>query len=83
MIMVSKKQVSKTSIFELPRVKSCTSKLCTNPLGDPPPPSPGPKTSIFELSGVKNCISRLCTRPLGAPPPRPDTQIGEKHANTA
>ena len=36
-IMVSKKQVSKTSIFELPGVKNCISRLCTNPLGDPPP----------------------------------------------
>ena len=37
-ITVSKKQVSKTSIFELPGVKNCISRLCTNPLGDPPPP---------------------------------------------
>ena len=36
--MVSKKQVSKTSIIELPKVKSCTIRLCTNPWGDPPPP---------------------------------------------
>ena len=33
-----KKKVSKTSIFELPSVKNCMSRLCTNPLGDPPPP---------------------------------------------
>ena len=25
-------------MFELPRVKDCISTLCTNPLGDPPPP---------------------------------------------
>ena len=29
---------SATSIFELPRVKDCISRLCTNPLGAPPPP---------------------------------------------
>ena len=40
MITISKKQVSKTSIFELPGVKNCISRLCTNPLGDPPPPPP-------------------------------------------
>ena len=38
MITVSKKQVSKTVIFELSKVKNCISRLCTNPLGDPPPP---------------------------------------------
>ena len=38
MITISKKQVSKTLIFELPKVKNCISRLCTNPLGDPPPP---------------------------------------------
>ena len=31
--MASKKKVSKTSIFELPRVKNCISRLCTNPKG--------------------------------------------------
>ena len=36
MVTVSEKYVSKTSIFELPRVKNCISRLCTNPLGDPP-----------------------------------------------
>ena len=30
-------QNSKTSIFELFRVKNCMSRLYTNPLGDPPP----------------------------------------------
>ena len=35
-----KKQVSKTSIFELPKVKNCIRRLCTNPLGGPPPPPP-------------------------------------------
>ena len=35
-----KKYVSKTSIFELHRVKNCRSRLCTNPLGAPPPPPP-------------------------------------------
>ena len=32
-----------TSIFELPRVKNCISKLCTNPLRDP---HPRPRTQI-------------------------------------
>ena len=31
MVTISKKQVSKTSIFELPRVKNCISRLCTGP----------------------------------------------------
>ena len=37
-ITVPTKQVWKTSIFELLRVENCISRLCTNPLGDPPPP---------------------------------------------
>ena len=32
-----KKNVLKTSIVELPKVKKCICRLCTNPLGDPPP----------------------------------------------
>ena len=35
MVTTSKKRVSKTSIFELPGVKNCMNRLCTNPLGDP------------------------------------------------
>ena len=37
--------MSKTSIFELSKVKNGMSRLCTNPLGDPPgdPPPPPPK----------------------------------------
>ena len=35
MITISKKQVSKTSIFELPRVKNCISRLCTGPFTRP------------------------------------------------
>ena len=34
---IKKKQVSKTSIVELPKVKNCISRLCTNPLIDTPP----------------------------------------------
>ena len=34
--MESKKQLSKISIFEMPGVKSCKSRLCSNPLGAPP-----------------------------------------------
>ena len=41
-VTISKKQVLKTSIFELPRLKNCISRLCTNPLGEPPPPPPPP-----------------------------------------
>ena len=32
-----KKAVSKTSIFQPPRVENYMSTLCTHPLGDPPP----------------------------------------------
>ena len=32
---IPKKQVSKTSIFELPGVKNCISRLCTNPFTSP------------------------------------------------
>ena len=39
-----KKTSFETSIFELPRVKNCMCRLCTNPLGGPPPP--GPNTQI-------------------------------------
>ena len=39
-VTISKEQVSKTSIFELPGVKNCISRLCTNPLEAPPPPPP-------------------------------------------
>ena len=42
-----KKTSFKNSIFELPKVKNYISRLCTNPLGDPPP---RPNTQI----GVKN-----------------------------
>ena len=38
--MVSKKYVSKTYTFDLSTAKSCISRLCTNPFGDPPPPPP-------------------------------------------
>ena len=34
---------TRVSIFELPRVKRCISKLCTNPFGSPPPLPPHPK----------------------------------------
>ena len=40
--MVSKKKVSKTSVFELPKVKNWISRLCTNPLDPPPPPGVRP-----------------------------------------
>ena len=31
-----KKKVPKTSIYELPKVQNCRSRLCTNPLGHVP-----------------------------------------------
>ena len=33
-----KKSVLEISIFELPRLENCTSRLCPGPLGTPPPP---------------------------------------------
>ena len=39
---IQKKQVLKTSILELSRVKNRISRLCANPLGDPPPWGPYP-----------------------------------------
>ena len=44
--MISEKQVSKGSIFELPKVENCISRLCTRPLGAPPPPPAAPNTQI-------------------------------------
>ena len=35
-----KKKNSKTLIFEVPGLKSCISRLCTNPLEDTPQPPP-------------------------------------------
>ena len=35
---IKKIKFLKTLIFELPKVKNCISRLCTNPLGDPPTP---------------------------------------------
>ena len=46
MVTISEKQVLKTSIFELSRVKSCISRLCTKPLGA------RPKT-CFALPNIK------------------------------
>ena len=33
-----KRSVSEISIFELPRLESCISRLCPGPLGSPPSP---------------------------------------------
>ena len=38
------KNIPETLIFEVPRVKKCISRLCTNPLGAPAPPTPTPQT---------------------------------------
>ena len=35
---IKKKSVSEISIFELPRLENCMSRLCPRPLGSPPPP---------------------------------------------
>ena len=35
---IKKKSVSESSIFELPRLGNCTSRLCPSPLGSPSPP---------------------------------------------
>ena len=37
MVKLSKKSVSEISIFELPRVENCISRLCPSPLGSHPP----------------------------------------------
>ena len=37
MVKVSKKSVSEFSIFEVPRLENCISRLCPTPLGRPPP----------------------------------------------
>ena len=34
-----KKTVLEISIFELPRLENCISRLCPGPLGTPPPPT--------------------------------------------
>ena len=36
----AKKSVSEISIFELPRLQNCISRLCPRPLGSPPPTHP-------------------------------------------
>ena len=56
MVIISKTQVSKTSIFELPRVKNCISRLCTNPLGPPPPPDLIPKLDEKHVNTAKNML---------------------------
>ena len=40
---IKKKSVSEISIFDMPRLENCISKLCPRPLGSPPPPPPTPK----------------------------------------
>ena len=37
MVRISKKKVLEISIFELPRLENCISRLCPSPLGTPPP----------------------------------------------
>ena len=37
-----KNQFRKISIFELPRLENCISRLCLRPLGSPPPPPKHP-----------------------------------------
>ena len=55
-----KKKVSKTSIFELPKVKNCISRLCTNPLGPPPPPGPNSQIGLKTRKyGLKHALHSL------------------------
>ena len=46
-VILSDQYIIKTSfensIFELPKVKNCIGRLCTNPLGGPPTPDLIPK----------------------------------------
>ena len=58
--MVSKKQVSKTSVFELPRVKNCIGRLCTNPLGDPRAVTRGFQVmiAIKEIAQAPTCTAK-------------------------
>ena len=41
-----KKMIFGNFDFELPRVKNCLRRLCTNSLGDPPPPPARPNTQM-------------------------------------
>ena len=43
---IKKKTVLEISIFELPRLENCMSRLCPRPLGSPPSPPPTPNTQI-------------------------------------
>ena len=46
--------------FELPRVKNCISRLCTNPLGDPPnPPAQYPNRVKTRKYGLKHALHTL------------------------
>ena len=79
---IKKKKNQKNSIFELCKEKSCISRLRTNALGDPLPPSPN--NYVRDLCRVKNCIIRLRTNALGdPPPPSPNIQIRRYHVHMA
>ena len=59
MVTISKKQVSKTSIFELPGLKNCISRLCTRPFTRP---------LLVEIA-----ISRLLARVVNGPKQGPQS----------
>ena len=48
-----KKPVPEISIFELPRLENCISRLCPRPLGSPPPPPPQRLTLLLDNCCLK------------------------------
>ena len=53
-----KKSVLKISIFELPRLENCISRLCPGPLGSPPPPPPKHPNRVKNTQrGAKTCFT--------------------------
>ena len=70
---IYKKSVSEISIFELPRLKNCISRLCPGPLGSPPPP---PRMVTCELSPVWCWLRRSKHNREHMHMPPPNTQIG-------
>ena len=62
MVRISKKSVFKISIFELPRLENCMSRLCAlDPLGAPPPPTQiGSKTHKEGLKHALHSIFHHC-----------------------
>ena len=65
MVKISEKSVSEISIFELPRLENCMSRLCPSPLGSPPK----------ELWATSRVHWRQTAQSAESPPPPP------KHPN--